>query len=251
MKIIDMNVSIGNRDAKGREITPALLLAMMDDYRIERAVAFHEYAKAEHCSGNALMARIAKESGGRIGACAVIDPGLGADSLPGTGTLTDRLRAGGFECIRIFPKLQRVAFHAFYLEEILDAANELSLPLVIDQDHPASRISEVFYNLPDMAAKYPKVKFVIIRYGINGGRNIMPLLGKCQNVYFTVEKMLDHMQIEEIYERVGCDKLLFGSEFPELPPAGTLGLVSYANIPAAEKEKIFYQNWEGIRYDHS
>ncbi len=251
MKIIDMNVSIGNRDAKGREITPALLLAMMEDYRIDRAVAYHEYAKAEHRSGNALMAKIAKESGGRLGACAVIDPALGADSLPGEGTLTERLRAGDFECIRIFPKLQRVAFHAFYLEEILDAANTLSLPLIIDQDHPAPRISEVFYNLPDMAAKYPNVRFVIIRYGINGGRNILPLLGKCQNVYFTVEKMLDHMQIEEIYEKAGCDKLLFGSEFPELPPAGTLGLVSYANIPAAEKEKIFFKNWEGICYDHS
>ena len=79
----------------------------------------------------------------------------------------------------------------------------------------------------------------------------MPLLCKCKNVYFTVEKMLDHMQIEEIYEKAGCGRLLFGSEFPELPPAGAMALVSYANIPDAEKEKIFFKNWEGIRYDHS
>ncbi len=251
MKITDMNVSIGNRDAKGREVTPELLLATMDDYRIDHAVAYHEYAKAEHRSGNALMARIARQSGGRIGACAVIDPALGADSLPGEGSLTERLAAGDFECIRIFPVLQRVAFHAFYLAEILDAANTLSLPLIIDQNHVASRVSAVFYNLPDMAARYPRVKFIIIRYGINGARNIMPLLCKCHNVYFTVEKMLDHMQIEEICERVGCDKLLFGSEFPELPLAGALGLVSYADIPDTEKEKIFFKNWEGIRYEHS
>ena len=59
------------------------------------------------------------------------------------------------------------------------------------------------------------------------------------------------MQIEEIYEKYGCDKLLFGSEFPELPVAGTLGLAMFADIPAEEKEKILYKNWEDIRYDHS
>lgn len=251
MKIIDMNVSIGNTDATGRTVTPELLLAMMNDYHIERAVAYHEYAKAEHQTGNALMAKIAGESGRRIGACAVIDPALGADSLAGEGSLADRLRAANFECIRIFPTLQRVAFHPFYLEEILDAANALSMPLIIDENYFPERVCDVFYQLPDMAAQYPSVKFVIVRYGINGARNIMPLLCKRKNVYFTVEKMLDHMQIEEIYEKAGCDKLLFGSEFPALPPAGALGLVTYADIPDAEKEKILCENWEGIRYEHS
>jgi predicted TIM-barrel fold metal-dependent hydrolase len=79
----------------------------------------------------------------------------------------------------------------------------------------------------------------------------MPLVRKCKNVYFTIEKMLDYMQIEEIYELAGCDKLLFGSEFPELPHAGALGLAMYADIPAEEREKILYKNWEDIRYDHS
>lgn len=251
MKIIDMNVSIGNRDSKGRIITPELLLEMMDDYRIDHAVAYHEYARAEHKSGNALMAEIAKNSGGRIGACAVIDPSLGADCIEGEGSLTERLRASNFECIRVFPTHLRVVFHPFYWEEVLDAANELSMPVIIDEYYSSEHISEMFCRLPDMAEQYPNVKFVIIRYGINCGRHIMPLIRKCKNVYFTIEKMLDHMQIEEICEMAGCDKLLFGSEFPALPPAGTLGLATYANIPADEREKMLYKNWEEIRYDHS
>ena len=246
-----MNVSIGNRDSKGRIITPELLLEVMDDYKIDHAVAYHEYARAEHKSGNALMARIAKESGGRIGACAVIDPSLGADCIEGEGSLVDRLRASEFECIRVFPTHLRVVFHPFYWEEVLDAANELSMPIIIDEYYFPDRISEMFCRLPDMAAQYPNVKFVIIRYGLTCGRHIIPLARKCKNVYFTIEKMLDYMQIEELYEVAGCDKLLFGSEFPELPMAGTLGLAMYADIPSEEKEKILYKNWEDIRYDHS
>ena len=251
MKIIDMNVSIGNKDARGREITPELLIEMMDDYRIDHAVAYHEYARFEHKSGNALMADISKNSGGRIGVCAVVDPSLGADCLPGEGSFKERLASLGAEAIRVFPTHLRVVFHPFYWEEIFEAANELSMPIIIDEYYYPDRISEMFCRLPDMAAQYPRIKFIIIRYGINGGRHIMPLIAKCKNVYFTIEKMLDYMQIEEIYEKYGCDKLLFGSEFPELPVAGTLGLAMFADIPAEEKEKILYKNWEDIRYDHS
>jgi predicted TIM-barrel fold metal-dependent hydrolase len=197
------------------------------------------------------MAEISKASGGRIGICAVVDPSLGADSLPGEGTFKQRLSVLGAEAIRIFPTHLRVAFHPLYWDEIFEAANELSMPVIIDENYCPEQVSEVFYQLPDMASKYPNIKFIVIRYGINGGRNIMPLLCKCKNVYFTIEKMLDYMQIEEIYENAGCDKLLFGSEYPELKPAGTLGLVMYADIPESEREKILYKNWEDIRYDHS
>ena len=251
MKIIDMNVSLGNRDVHGRVITPELLIEMMDDYKIDYAVAYHEYARAEHKSGNALMAEISKASGGRIGMCAVVDPSLGADCLPGEGNFKQRLSVLGAEAIRIFPTHLRVAFHPFYWDEVFEAANELSMPVIIDENYVPTHVSEVFYRLPDMAEKYPNIKFIIIRYGINGGRNIMPLLCKCKNVYFTIEKMLDYMQIEEIYEKAGCDKLLFGSEYPELKPAGALGLAMYADIPESEREKILYKNWEDIRYVHS
>ncbi len=251
MRIIDMNASLGRRDPHNNEVTAASLIEMMDDYKIDYAVAYHEYARAEHKSGNELMSQISKDSGGRIGMCAVIDPSLGADCLPGKGTFKERLSACGTEAMRIFPTHLRVVFHPFYWEEVLEAANELSMPLIIDEYYDPLHIPEFFCRLPDMALQYPNIKFIIIRYGTNAGRHIMPLLSKCKNVYFTMEKMLDYMQIEEIYEKVGCDKLLFGTEYPELPVAGALGLVLFADIPNEEKEKILSKNWEAIRYVHS
>ena len=83
MKIIDMNVCIGKADVHGKNIDLQALLQMMEQNNIEHAVAYHEYALAEHKSGNALMQKISEESNGKVGVCAVIDPGLGADSLPG------------------------------------------------------------------------------------------------------------------------------------------------------------------------
>lgn len=249
MKIIDMNVALGKRDVQGVELTPARLLAVMAHYGIDRAVAYHESAKFDHPTGNAEMMRIAGESGGKIGFCAVLDPALGADSMPGEGTLAERLRAAGAECVRVFPTELRVLFHPFYFEEILAAAEALSMPIIID-DNLAAR-PELFARLPEMAAAYPRVKFVILRYGTCNIRHILPLVTKCQNVYFTVEKMLDYLQIEELCERGGGDKLLFGTGYPELPQAGALGLALYADISDAQRAAILARNWEGICYDRA
>ena len=247
-----MSVSLGKRDSKGRIVTPGLLLDMMEAYRIDHVVAYHDYACLEHRDGNALMKKIADESNGKIGLCVNIDSALGADSLPGEGSLTERLSSIGAECMRIFPTLDRVTFHPFYLGEIFEAANELSMPIIIDDTFSVSYPAQFFAMIPEISKQYPKAKFVVIRYGICGSRHIFPIVKKCKNVYFTIEKLLDFMQLEEIYEIAGnCDNLLFGSCFPEVPPAGALGNAFYAEIPESEREKILYKNWEGIRYGNN
>ena len=251
MRIVDMNVALGARDVDKNTLTTEALLSVMDDHRIERAVAYHVLAKFDHCSGNAKMAEIARNSGGRIGMCAVLDPVLGADSLPGVGTLKERLCAVGAEAIRVFPTELRVTFSPFYFEEILDAAEALSMPLIVDEELAVAPVHGLFERLPDMAARYPHVKFVFLRYGTCNLRHILPLVTKCTNVYFTMEKMLDYKQIEEICERGGADKLLFGSGYPALPHAGALGLATYAEIGEEERAGILAKNWEAIRYDHS
>lgn len=243
MKITDVNVSVYGRDVHNRLVTPEMLLAMLDDYQIEHAVCYNEYALLDITAGNTAMVEIARASNGRLGLSVVLDPMLGADSLPGTGSLTERLRQLKPESVRVVPDLMRMPFAAFYWDEILDAANELSLPLVVDMRYTP----EFFAHLPAIAEQYPCIKFILIRYGTCCGRIILPLLKKCKNIYFTAEVLLDHMQIEEITERVGSSNLLFGTGYPVLPAAGALGLAIYADIPEQDKEGILYGNWEGIR----
>ena len=251
MKIVDMNVALGEKNEDGKELTPELLYGMMEAYGIDRAVAYHATAKLDHPTGNALMSNIAKESGGRIGFCAVIDPALGSNSLEGEGSLAARLRTSGAEAIRVFPTKLRVAFHPFYFEEVLEAAEELSMPIIIDDNYPVSPVPELFSRLPDMARAYPGIKFIIIRYGTCNGRHIKPLATKCDNVYFTVEKMLDYQQIEELCAAGASSKLLFGSEYPMLDVGGALGLVLCADISDEERRSILAENWEAIKYVNS
>ncbi len=240
MKIIDVNLTLGGRDSVGKEMDLAYLLDLMADYRIDHGVCYHQHALLDPKDGNSKMAAMAAQSGGKLSVCAVLDPILGADNLPGEGTLQERLMAFKPACLRIFPAFVRLPFHSFYWQEILEAANALSLPLIVDYEYT----DEFFCNIPDISAQYPNVKFVLIRQGCCQGRRIFPLLQNRSNVYFTIERMLDNLQLEEIEEKCGCDRLLFGSGYPERPHAGALGLALYANITAENREKLLSKNWE-------
>lgn len=242
MKIIDINLTLGGRDSLGREMDLSYLLALMADYRIDHGVCYHQHALLDPKDGNSKMAALSKKSGGKLSVCAVLDPILGAENLPGEGTLLHRLEVFRPACLRILPAYVRLPFHSFYWQEILEAANALGLPLIVDYDYN----DEFFCNIPEISAQYPNVKFVLIRQGCCQDRRIFPLLQNRKNVYFTVERMLDNLQLEEIEDLCGCDKLLFGSGYPERPHAGALGLVMYANIQQDNREKILCKNWERI-----
>ena len=242
MKIIDVNMSIGHKDYSGKIVTVEHVLALMEEYQIHHSVCYHAHTWLDPKDGNCKMAEIARASQGKIGLCLVLDPILGADNLPGEGSLKERIGAMKPECLRVFPKMCRTPMHPFYWEEILDAANELSLPLILDEPYRM----EFFHILPDMSKRYPNVKFVLLEQGCCEGRRIIPLASKCANVYFTCERMLDNQQIEELEERGCVDKLLFGSGYPNRPHAGALGLVIYANIREENREKIFSKNWEAM-----
>ena len=243
MTITDVNLTLGGRDHAGNEITLDTLLALMADYHIDHGVCYHQHALLDPKDGNTKMAQLSALSGGKLSVCAVLDPILGAENLPGEGTLLERLKAFHPACLRIFPKLVRIPFHSFYWEEILEAANALSLPLLIDDTY-----DELFLcNIPQISADYPNIRFILVRLGCCQGRQILPLLQKRQNVYFTIERMLDNLQLEELEVRCDCTHLLFGSGYPERPHAGTLGLALYANISEENRQRILSDNWEAIK----
>ena len=243
MKIIDVDLWAGGYDALRRRATEEKLIRDLDAFGITQGIVRTEAAKFDPKTGNSATKSLCASHPGRLGACAVLDPVLGEENVEGEGSLTERLRAFSPSALAVFPDEKRVVFSSFYWEEVLSAANSLSMPLFVFQNYD----SEFFRHLPETAGEYPDVKFVISGYGCTGSRNIFPLIAKTSNVYFAVSKMLDYMQIEEICSRGGCSRLLFGSQYPDFTPAGALGLIAYADIPDKQKQMIFSENWEAIR----
>lgn len=243
MHIIDINTAIGASSKAWRFTDEVSLISNMDDYRIGSAVAWHTRSQADPYEGNARMTKIASASGGRILPCLFLDSSLDDLGLPGTGSVQDRLRAANPSAVRV---LQGAASHfcmnRFYAQDLLAPLNGMRMPLIIDGDY--SR--EFLFALPDMAAAYPDIPMILLRFGFNESRAVYPLLKHASNIYFDMSTMIDCGCIEEIVRKFGSDRLLFGSGLPHYVPAGPLGLLLYARISETDRENIAHANFERL-----
>ena len=242
MRIYDINAGIGAPLKSERYTEADGLLRYMDDYKIEKALVWHGVADRSPEEGNGMMLEIAAASD-RIAPCMLLEPSLDSLGLPGTGGAADRLRACGASAARV---CQGGSVHfpmdAFYAQDMLKPLNDAHMPLILHEGY-----SPLFWHcLPEMAAAYPDIPFVILRWGLNESRVIDPLLKYTKNVYFDMSTMLDCGQIEEIVERFGSERLLFGSGLPHFVPAGALGLLLYSEISDADRENIAHANFERL-----
>jgi predicted TIM-barrel fold metal-dependent hydrolase len=250
MKIIDVNTMLGPTPAPARYRDAEGLLRYLDDYRITSTVTCHSAAQMVPWQYNAEMSQIAGASGGRISACLVLDPMLAEKSLPGEGTLLERLNASRPSAVRMFPKTQRYPLSAFFCDHILGTLDELRLPLLLDADE-MPRLEDI----PPLAHDFPHMPIVILRHYFNASRALTPLLTKLENVYIDINIIIDTGYLEELVrERCGSDKLLLGSGLPHHVPAGGLSMVFYSDLDDSHKHNILHANWErlqgGIQYDH-
>jgi len=228
------------------------MLHWMDEYRLDQAVTFHSEAVRDPEMGNTLILQECHISNGRLKPCFVVNPSLKSLGIPGEGSVVERLKVARPVALRTFHDDQKYPFTSFFAYRILEAAQELRIPIIVSP--PYKPLKQFFPELPTICAEYPDVPLILLRTGFNRSRVIFPILEKLPNVYFDISVMLDCGQIDEIVERYGSRNLLFGSGLPVYEPSGVLGLLYYSQISQTDKENIAYGNWKrlegGILYDN-
>ena len=239
MRIIDINCMIGSWPAKQRQFRePDTLIAEMDKYRLDSCVAYHSMSLWSTQRGNALTRQMSMDSAGRIKSCYVLEPNLGSSEMPEAEALLKQLSEEKPAAVRLLPKTKNYRVDEFYCGELLEVINELKLPVLF-----AAEENPGFECLPLLAKAYPGIKFILLRHGFKDSRYLLPLIKKLDNIYLETGMMVDTGLIEEIVDKYGSEKLLFGSGLPFFVPAGALSLILYARIKDEDKENILGRNW--------
>jgi len=223
------------------------LIREMDSYRITSAVTYSSIALSNPKDGNKHIKSIADDSNDRIRACYILDSNIGTSEMSEASELMKQLKEEKPSAVKLYPNRNKFYLDSFYCGELLEILDELNMPVILDSDQISS-----FKELPQLAKQYPNIKFVILRYGFRESRTVVPLIKKLDNVYFDISIMIDTGLIEEIVNKYGSDKLLYGSGLPFYVPTGSLAMVVYSRIKDNDKEKILAGNWEyiegGIKY---
>jgi predicted TIM-barrel fold metal-dependent hydrolase len=204
-------------------------------------VAYHSAAHWDLWRGNEEMRQTAECSSGRIRHAYVLRPSLESAEVPDGPTMLKKLRQEKPVAVRLFPILHRYLADSFYCGEILEILNELAMPVMFESDQRPA-----YETIPNLAKDFPQIRFILLRQGLNQSRFTLPLLKKTENVFFDSSVMIDAGLIDEIVQKFGSQRLLFGSGQPFYVPAGSLAMILYGRFSDQDKQNILWNNWQEL-----
>ncbi len=243
LNLFDANCMLGRIFApkRGFPLSVNELLAVMDDFEIAEALAYHALSKEHHPAlGNRLlMDEIA--SCDRLHAAWVLMPSHTGE-FPPEEQLVDQLIAEGVNAVRVFPHPDS---HNFPLRPwaagpLLKSLQRKRIPLFVDQEEID------FDTVHDLCRGYPELPLVLTNVGYRSDRFLYPLWQKFPNLHIELSSYCGHGSIETVVERFGARRFLFGTRLPYFTPGSAVGTLGYAAISESDRRLIAGDNLRNL-----
>lgn len=148
----------------------------------------------------------------------------------------------GFRGIKLHP-----LFHAFLPTDevvlpIMDEARRLRVPVAIHSGHPPFSLP---WSIGELAELYPDVRIVMLHMGHGHGVYIQAAINTAKrydNIILETSGMPMHTKIKEAVERVGENRIVYGSDIPFHHPSVELQRIKVANLTEEQLQLVLYQN---------
>jgi hypothetical protein len=126
--------------------------------------------------------------------------------------------------------------------KLLGALQERRVPLMVQYyDVPADVLEAVLRHFPRLP--------VILLDAPRVGRNplLYPLLEQYPNLVLCVSALYGvHLGLEDLCQRFGSHRLVFGSHYPQAEGGASVAVLTYAGLSDEDKEAIAYRNLERL-----
>lgn len=255
MKIIDASACIGADFAKHPIVnhesfivmdrvetadTPAALIEVMDKYGITQSAVWHRSMfDYDPRKGNEILTDLMSGYEDRILPIWTILPAITDEEFVPDVFLAN-MKQHGVKLLKAYPLQNRYILCDVTMGEQLSLFQELHIPLYLE---PQPGFEYIYSVLKE----FPKLTVILSNIGIwPSARLIYPLLEKYPNVYFESGDLGMTHAYEQICQRFGSERLLFGSNFPSNYPSCSLNCLLTANISDAERENIAHGNMERL-----
>lgn len=205
----------------------------MDTAGIEEALVYHSVARdTEPSLGNTLLGEaLAGED--RLYPVWVVLPHYTGE-MPAPGVLLKEMETQKVRAVRMYPTKD---WHSFSIAEwnsgeLLSALEEARVPLMLD-------IEIVWWEtVVNLMNTHPRLRVIATNVGYRHNRFVYPLFEKYENLYLETSRYFGSGIYEDVVSRFGSDHLLFGSNMPRFTGTGVISMLTYADIPRADKEAI-------------
>jgi predicted TIM-barrel fold metal-dependent hydrolase len=244
MGIFDLNCMLGpsatNREPSFR--TPEDLLCEMDRTGIGEALVYASTAVISHPNdGNAEILRATRDHA-RLHPCWVVLP-PGTSGLAGPDSLVGQMRKNGVRAARIHPTEHNYPLIGRYLRSLVAPLEAARIPLIIDAGRTSwAQIALDWRGIFEIADAHPDLPIILLREGGTTERVLFEVWDQFPNIHLETSYIQASGILEDITERFGHSRLLFGSGLPLYDAGGPLGLLNGAQVTTAQRADIAGNN---------
>lgn len=244
MHKIDVNCMIGNWVKQDLEsLQESHVEEELDYYKIDKAIAYHAMARSSNpIYGNECLVRFARESK-RIIPCIVVSPHYKFAS--GWSSLEKLIVDEKIRFAKLYPREQGYTLGSRLTYEMFSLAEKLNVHLLIDY----SEITLDDREMPEfdqLLLAFPTVKVIVTAFQYRRNMMMYSYYENYPNFYTELSICNNWLAYEQVVERYGSDRLLWGTNTPFNKPGSAITMLAYADISEADKEKIAFGNIENL-----
>lgn len=134
--------------------------------------------------------------------------------------------------VRIFPGKHGWRVSDWCAGALFDALSLARVPLLVD-------IGETDWEgIADILAAHPRLPLIVLNTFYRVDRVVYPLMERHRNLHLEANTYGAFLGIEGICERFGAERLVFGTNLPQLEAGGPMALISYARISDEQRRGI-------------
>jgi predicted TIM-barrel fold metal-dependent hydrolase len=236
----DCNARLGRSAANPRcaPTTSEALLEVMDEYGIEHALVHHALAKENSAAlGNQLLEQAITDHP-RLHPCWVVLPPATGE-LPPPTELIAAMRESHVQAVRLCPNNAVFLPTPWSLGALLEPLEACRVPLFLDFDTRQILEDRTDWRaVYELGHAYPGLPIIVVAPGLKENRITYPLMEALPNIRFELSTGWQHRRIQDIAERWGARRLLFGTNLPLYDPGGIIASLTFAEISAEDRLAI-------------
>lgn len=212
----------------------------MDRIGIRACIAAHHSAIGPDMRyGNDEVLQGMSDFPGRIHGYATVNPNYPESEVVAE---LDRCAAGGMIGVKIHPDLHQTPVDGDRYRAVWEWANSRGFPLLSHTSTGGRNPVKAFEKL---AETYPKVSILLGHsgFGSEGADQSIEACLNHPNIYCEITgSVVVYGTLERMVNRLGAERVLFGTDLPFLDARPQIGRVAFAKINDDDKRKVFGLN---------
>ena len=238
-KYFDCFATIGRyagRDPRAPWTTEALL-SEMERCQIHGSLVYAHNAATVHPDvGNPLVTETCNKQP-RLFPCWVALPHHSGE-FPHPKQLLQQMEVNNVRAVKIFPRSFKFRVDQFTLSELLETIQEAGLLLIVDRGEYENAVQIDWDELVWLCENYPKLPVLLHGVRWEATRILIPIADRYPNLHFEFSNYQGNRMLEFWCNRIGHERLLFGTQALEKSIGAARAYIDYADLKEDQQKAI-------------